>query len=84
MNVNALRRSAFTLAGVLLLLYVLNVALRIARIKLGAHVWALNDVGEFLLVLLCMVAFVAGLLAIEAGAPDANSMDDNIRTGGVR
>ena len=64
-----LRRVPFQIAGLLLALYVVNMAARIADIKFGAHVWSVGDVGEFLLVLLCMVFFVAGLLALEA--PDS-------------
>jgi len=60
-----LRRVPFQIAGLLLALYVVNMAARIADIKFGAHVWSVGDVGEFLLVLLCMVFFVAGLLALE-------------------
>jgi hypothetical protein len=60
-----LRRVPFQIAGLLLALYVVNMAARIADIKFGAHAWSVGDVGEFLLVLLCMVFFVAGLLALE-------------------
>lgn len=60
-----LRRVPFQIAGLLLALYVVNMAARVADIKFGAHVWSVGDVGEFLLVLLCMVFFVAGLLALE-------------------
>ena len=42
-----------------------NVALGMAAVKLGAAVWRLGDVGEFLLVLSCMAFFVAGLIADE-------------------
>lgn len=58
-------RRLFAVASVVLACYVVNIALRIAHIKFNADVWRLDDVGEFLLVLLCMVAFVAGLLALE-------------------
>jgi hypothetical protein len=64
-----LRRVPFVIAGLLLTLYVVNMAARIAHIKFGADVWSVGDVGEFLLVLLCMVFFVAGLLVLEA--PDS-------------
>jgi hypothetical protein len=58
-------RRLFAVASVILGCYVVNIALRIAHIKFNVSVWRLDDVGEFLLVLLCMVAFVAGLLALE-------------------
>ena len=63
------RRLAFAAASVLLLLYAANVALRIGQIKFGATVWSIGDVGEFLLVLVSMVCFVAGLLIVEAHSP---------------
>lgn len=46
-------------------LFVLNVAVRMLFIKQGVTIWRLNDVGEFLLVLVAMVFFVAGILAAE-------------------
>lgn len=67
-----LRRVPFLIAGLLLTLYVVNMAARIAHIKFGADAWSVGDVGEFLLVLLSMVFFVAGLLALE----DADSPVD--------
>lgn len=63
------RRLAFAAASVLLLLYAANVALRIGQIKFGAATWSVGDVGEFLLVLVSMVCFVAGLLIVEARSP---------------
>lgn len=59
----------FSIAGLLLLAFLANMALRIARIKFGADVASFGDVGEFVLVLLCMVFFVAGLLVLEARSP---------------
>ena len=59
----------FAIAGVLLALFAANMAARIAQIKFAADVWSVGDVGEFVLVLLCMVSFVAGLLSLEAGSP---------------
>jgi len=58
-------RGLFAVAAVLLVGYLANVALGMAAVKLGAAVWRLGDVGEFLLVLSCMAFFVAGLIADE-------------------
>jgi hypothetical protein len=68
-NGRAMPRIAFAGAGLLLMLFVANMAARIAHVKFGADVWHVGDVGEFLLVLLCMVFFVAGVLGLEAYAP---------------
>lgn len=54
-----------TLAAIFTGLFVLNVALRMLHIKLGIVVWRLDDVGEFLLVLVAMAFFVLGALAVE-------------------
>jgi hypothetical protein len=35
------------------------------HIKLGIDIWRLDDVGEFLLVLVAMAFFVLGALAVE-------------------
>ena len=77
-----LRRVPFVISGLLLTLYVVNMAARIAHIKFGADVWSVGDVGEFLLVLLCMVFFVAGLLALEASPPPTDLV--NKPQGGVQ
>ena len=53
------------LAAVFIGLFVLNVALRMLFVKQGIAVWRLNDVGEFLLVLVAMAFFVLGLLTAE-------------------
>lgn len=53
------------LAGVFTGLFMLNVALRMLFIKQGITVWRLDDVGEFLLVLVAMAFFVVGILAAE-------------------
>lgn len=58
-------RLALVLAGVFTCLFALNVALRMLFIKQGIAVWRLGDVGEFLLVLVAMAFFVAGILAAE-------------------
>ena len=63
---HALRRIPFVVAGLLLTLFAANMAARIAQVQFAANVWSVGDVGEFLLVLLCMVFFVAGLLTLEA------------------
>ena len=59
-------RIPFAIAGLLLTLFAANMAARIAQVQFAATVWSVGDVGEFLLVLLCMVFFVAGLLTLEA------------------
>jgi len=53
------------LAAVFTGLFVLNVASRMLFIKQGIALWRLNDVGEFLLVLVAMAFFVLGLLSAE-------------------
>lgn len=63
----------FAISGLLLAAFLANMALRIARIKYGADVVSFGDVGEFVLVLLCMVFFVAGLLVVEASAPSSRN-----------
>ena len=54
-----------TLAAICIGLFALNVVLRMLFIKLGIVIWRLDDVGEFLLVLVAMAFFVLGVLAIE-------------------
>ena len=56
------------LAAVFTGLFVLNVAMRMLFIKQGIALWRLNDVGEFLLVLVAMAFFVLGLLTAEEAA----------------
>lgn len=63
-------RLMFVLAATGLSLYVLNIAAGMAAVKLGWKLARLNDVWEFLIVLVSMVFFVAGLLAIEGERPD--------------
>jgi hypothetical protein len=58
-------RAWFILAGLFVVMFVANVALRMLHIKLGVTLWRLDDVGEFLLVLIAMLFFVAGVLAVE-------------------
>ena len=66
-----MHRIPFAIAGLLLALFAANMAARIAQIQFNADVWSVGDVGEFSLVLLCMVFFVAGLLSLEAHPPDS-------------
>jgi len=56
------------LAAIFTGLFALNVALRMLFIKLGIVIWRLDDVGEFLLVLVAMAFFVLGVLAVEKHA----------------
>jgi hypothetical protein len=58
-------RPWFVLAALFTSLFAVNVALRMLFIKQGVAIWRLGDVGEFLLVLVAMAFFVAGLLCIE-------------------
>ncbi len=55
----------FVLAACCTGLFALNVVSRLLFIKQGIAVWRVNDVGEFLLVLVAMAFFVAGLLIAE-------------------
>ena len=63
-------RTFFVLAAIGLSLYILNIAAGMAAIKLGWKLTRLNDVWEFLIVLVTMVFFVAGLLALETERRD--------------
>ncbi|MDQ6621045.1 MAG: hypothetical protein M3Z31_15355 [Pseudomonadota bacterium] len=93
MSVRIAPRVPFAIAGLLLALFILNMGLRIARVKFGVDVWQVGDVGEFVLVLLCMVFFVAGLLVVEERnsrtAAHTNSLhpeavhESNAKQGGV-
>jgi hypothetical protein len=80
------KRSVFAIAALLLVAYAANVALGMAAVKLGAAVWRLGDVGEFLLVLSCMAFFVAGLIADEeeSAASGRGEDESNPTEGGVR
>lgn len=53
------------LAAIFMGVFVLNVASRMLFIKQGIALWRLNDVGEFLVVLVAMAFFVLGILAAE-------------------
>ncbi len=83
-TLRTVRRMTFATAGLLLVLFAANMAARIAHIKFAADVWSVGDVGEFLLVLLCMVFFVAGLLTLEAHASDSPVDAVKPRQGGTQ
>ncbi|HSO05824.1 MAG TPA: hypothetical protein VLW45_01180 [Pelomicrobium sp.] len=75
---NNTRRSGrrwFVLAAVCIAAFAVNVGLRMLHIKQGITIWRLDDVGEFLLVLIGMVFFVAGLLCVEEPAESSTSID---------
>jgi sulfite exporter TauE/SafE len=63
-------RILYAIAALGILLYFANVAVGLAAAKLGWKVARLNDVWEFLTVLVSMIFFVAGLLAVEGKRPD--------------
>lgn len=63
-------RWLYAIAALGVLLYFANVAVGLAATKLGWKVARLSDVWEFLIVLVSMVFFVAGLLAAEGQRPD--------------
>jgi hypothetical protein len=63
-------RVPFILAAAGLAVYFANIAVGMAAVKLGWHLARLNDVWEFLIVLVSMIFFVAGLLAVEGVRPD--------------
>ena len=63
-------RTPFVLAAIGLALYFANIVVGMAAVKLGWHVVRFNDVWEFLIVLVSMIFFVAGLLAVEGQRPD--------------
>lgn len=62
-------RICFTLAALGIGAYAVNIAVGMAAVKLGWSIARLNDVWEFLVVLVAMVFFVAGLLATEDVRP---------------
>ena len=62
-------RLLYAIAGVGILLYFANVAVGLGAMKLGWKVARLSDVWEFLIVLVSMIFFVAGLLAAEGQRP---------------
>lgn len=67
----------FSLAALFAALFVANVALRMLFIKHDISIWRFGDVGEFLLVLVAMALFVAGLLAIEESPASSASPTHN-------
>lgn len=58
-------RAFMLVAAGVLALFFLNVGVRLAGVESGAPSWSLGDVGEFLLVLVAMIAFVSGCLLLE-------------------
>lgn len=58
-------RFLLALAAAGVTVYFANIAVGLAAVKLGWKIVRLNDVWEFLIVLVSMIFFVAGLLAIE-------------------
>ncbi len=68
-------RPWFVLAAICIALFAVNVVLRMLFIKQGVAVWRVGDVGEFLLVLIGMVFFVAGLLCVEEPPESSTSID---------
>ena len=63
-------RIPFAVAAIGILFYFGNVAAGLVAVKLGWQVVRFNDVWEFLIVLVSMIFFVAGLLAVEGQRPD--------------
>jgi hypothetical protein len=63
-------RIFFLLAALGILLYFANIAVGLGAVKLGWKVARLSDVWEFLIVVISMIFFVAGLLAVEGQRPD--------------
>jgi hypothetical protein len=63
-------RVLFALAGLGLVLYMLNIAAGMAAVKLGWKLQRFGDLWEFLTVLVTMILFVAGLLVTERKRPE--------------
>ena len=63
-------RVLFLLAALGILLYFANIAVGLGAVKLGWRITRLSDVWEFLIVVISMIFFVAGLLAVEGQRPD--------------
>jgi hypothetical protein len=63
-------RLFFLLAALGVLLYFAKIAVGLGAVKLGWKVARLSDVWEFLIVMISMIFFVAGLLAVEGQRPD--------------
>lgn len=62
-------RVCFAFAALGIGVYALNIAAGLAAVKLGWGISRFNDIWEFLVVLVSMVFFVAGLLATEDARP---------------
>lgn len=63
-------RVPFLLAGFFMAVYFINIAVGMAAVKLGWQVSRLGDLSEFLVVLVSMIFFVAGVLAVEDKRPE--------------
>ena len=72
----------FVLAAACAGLFAVNVASRLLFIKKGMMIWHVGDVGEFLLVLVAMAFFVAGLLVAEELPESLVSPDSKNHKGG--
>ena len=72
----------FVLAATCAGLFAVNVASRLLFIKKGMMIWHVGDVGEFLLVLVAMAFFVAGLLVAEESPESLVSPDSKNHKGG--
>lgn len=75
-------RWLFQIAALICVLFVINVALRMLFIKQDIAIWRLGDIGEFLLVLVAMAFFVAGLLVAEEAPESLVSPASNNHKGG--
>lgn len=63
-------RVPFLVAAFFMAVYFVNIAVGMAAVKLGWQVSRLGDLSEFLVVLVCMIFFVAGVLAVEDERPE--------------
>lgn len=63
-------RVPFLVAGFFMAVYFVNIAVGMAAVKLGWQVSRLGDLTEFLVVLVSMIFFVAGVLAVEDKRPE--------------
>lgn len=68
-------RPWLVLAAICIAAFAVNVALRMLHVKQGVTLWRVGDVGEFLLVLIGMVFFVAGLLCVEEPPESSTSLE---------
>lgn len=63
-------RILFLLTALGLAVYAGNIVAGLLAVKMGWPIVRLNDVWEFLIVLVSMILFVAGLLAVEGKQPE--------------